>query len=90
MAGAQARVSTLFTRVGLSRRPLVASSGGRFRGCARRSSIASSKALCSPQMYPPGLTNTLTGNRGPHTPAASASAIAARTAAACSGYSWRI
>ena len=35
MAGAQASVSTLFTTVGLSRRPLVASSGGRFRGCDR-------------------------------------------------------
>src|SRR6185312_9244067 len=50
MNGAQARVSTLLTAVGLSRKPLLASSGGRFRGWARRSSIASINADCSPQM----------------------------------------
>jgi hypothetical protein len=50
MAGTQANVSTLLSRVGLSNRPLVSSCGGLLRGSARRSSIASTSALCSPQM----------------------------------------
>jgi hypothetical protein len=50
MYGTHAKVSTLLTSVGRSSRPLVSSFGGRLRGSARRSLIASTSALCSPQM----------------------------------------
>ena len=49
IAGTQANVSTLESSVGLSKRPLVSSWGGRLRGSALCSSIASIKAPCSPQ-----------------------------------------
>ncbi len=47
--GTQAKVSTLFSRVGLLYRPLASITGGRLRGSARCSSIASISADCSPQ-----------------------------------------
>ena len=53
---AKANVSTLLIAVGWFHRPFVPGKGGLLRGSARLPSIASSNALSSPQIYPPGLT----------------------------------
>ena len=50
MAGTQARVSTLLTRVGCPSSPAVPGKGGLLRGSARRYASASSRAVSSPQM----------------------------------------
>ncbi len=56
MAAAKVKVSTLLITVGMFHKPLVPGNGGLLRGSARLPSRASSSALSSPQMYPPGLT----------------------------------
>src|ERR1700712_1599094 len=71
MYGAHANVSTLLTSVGKSSNPFVSNFGGMLRGSPRRSDIASINALCSPQIYPPGLTNTEIGNGRPSSDAVS-------------------
>src|SRR5580704_8850473 len=58
ICGTIANVSTLLITVGFCHKPATPGNGGLFRGSARCPSIASSSALSSPQMYPPGLTNT--------------------------------
>ena len=51
-----ANVSTLLMSVGWPCRPCVPGNGGLFRGSPRLSSSASSSAVSSPRMYPPGET----------------------------------
>src|SRR3984957_19575462 len=57
ICGTLAKVSTLFSAVGLLNTPCATGNGGLLRGSARLPSMASISALSSPQMYPPGLTN---------------------------------
>src|ERR1039457_6334407 len=56
MAAVKVKVSTLLITVGRFHNPFVPGKGGLLRGSARLPSNASSSALSSPQIYPPGLT----------------------------------
>src|SRR5271156_3151475 len=97
IVGTFANVSTLLITVGLFHRPCCTGNGGLLRGSARLPSIASSSAVSSPQMYPPGLTNISRSklNSLPSTCAPSSPARAQRRISSCrifswSSYSWRI
>src|SRR5271155_1835348 len=97
MGGTFANVSTLLMTVGLFHNPCCTGNGGLLRGSARLPSIASSSAVSSPQIYPPGLTNISRSklNSLPSTCAPSSPARAQRRISSCrifswSSYSWRI
>src|SRR5271156_5202055 len=97
MGGTLAKVSTLLITVGLFHRPCCTGNGGLLRGSARLPSIASSNAVSSPQIYPPGLTNisrsklnSLPSTFGPSSPARTQRRISSWSIFSWSSYSWRI
>src|SRR6267154_4205921 len=65
ICGTLINVSTLLITVGFCHNPTTPGNGGLLRGSARCPSIASISALSSPQIYPPGLTNTRNSNSSP-------------------------
>src|ERR1700733_13991399 len=92
-----ANVSTLLMTVGLFHRPCCTGNGGLLRGSARLPSIASSSAVSSPQIYPPGLTNisrsklnSLPSTCGPSKPLRIQRRISSCSIFSWSSYSWRM
>ena len=90
-------VSTLLMTVGLFHSPCWTGNGGLLRGSARLPSIASSNALSSPQMYPPGLTNVFNSKVNslprmfvPRRPCSLHFRISSCRIFSCSSYSWRM
>src|SRR5271156_1753263 len=97
MGGTLAKVSTLLITVGLFHRPCCTGNGGLLRGSARLPSIASSNAVSSPQIYPPGLTNisraklnSLPSTFGPSRSDRTQRRISSWSIFSWSSYSWRI
>src|ERR1700683_1409518 len=97
IVGTFANVSTLLMTVGLFHRPCCTGNGGLLRGSARLPSIASSSAVSSPQIYPPGLTNisrsklnSLPSTCGPSKPLRIQRRISSCSIFSWSSYSWRM
>src|SRR5579872_3566952 len=91
-----ASVSTLFTMVGLPKRPLRTGNGGLLRGSPRRPSIELNSAVSSPQIYAPAPRRISISKRNgepqmpsPSIPAARASSIAFCSRELARGYSPR-
>src|SRR5260370_175023 len=57
LAVQKARVSTLLMLVGFPQDRILGMIGGLLLGSARMPEMTSSKAVSSPKMYPPGMTN---------------------------------
>ncbi len=96
MTGTFASVSTLWTTVGIPKRPRSAGNGGRADTVPRRPWRQASSAVSSPTTYEPAPSTTRTSNAkpeprmsSPSRPAARAAAIAASSAGRDSGYSER-